>query len=391
MIDLVWCDGCNQLWTRLDLKADGDSLQCPECGRELPTYRMIIHECPRCHQKILYLPGCESRIVCECEQEKAEIPANKTPEMQETDGEPETASGEADNVPEHEEPDVTNIIWQSGSDEEVAFAPLRGKKIRYGDTLTLEDQQAACFSCGGRLFWAYGPALRKVGFDSREPEEIRLAYQYGENTGLPPMINTSIVIYDLRKRTGLTGESDMPVLLAGRMGFLPTFCFDLVIDNPRKLRPVVFEKEIPGLSDLKEHVIFQLTRKLAERVEDYAAEPETLPEARKAVQEHLEACLAAVVKENQPGSDWGLRTDGVKLTGCRFYLHLCPVCHQPVDSQAAECVNGHPIRWCPVCGEVQNDGICVNGHQFRFCRLCGREILLAGGKCPRHGSLGLDI
>lgn len=388
MIDLVWCDGCSRLWTRSSLKTETGILCCPACGRELPTHRMTIFECPRCYRKILYMPEYQGKIICECEQTEEEPSAASDVISLSKES---VLSDEAERISDPDEPAAENIHWQSSDDEEIAYAPPRGKNIRYKDTLTLEDHQAACFSCGGKLLWARGPAFLPVGYDSRDPDEILLAYQCGEETGLPPMINTSIIIFDLRKRSGLSGALLSPVSLAGKIGFLPAFRFDLVVQAPERLRSVSFENEVPRLSELKEHVIRQMTLDLAKRVECYISDADTGTGAEETVREHLEMCLSTTVQEDRPGSDWGLRADEVQLTGCTFFHHFCPVCHLPVPNEAAECDNGHPVRWCPACGEVQDQGICINGHQFRFCRLCGREVLTAGGKCPRHGSLGMTI
>ena len=275
------------------------------------------------------------------------------------------------------------IEWSPTRPGELCFLHPRGSELRYGDRLRVRENQMACFHCGGERFWLTGPAEELVGFDDRPAEEIRLAAQLGEQTGLPPMIDTKIIFYSLAPSSAISCAGGEPLRIDGRVAVWPSFTYTLTLTAPELLEPGT----APDPEKFCEIAGEALRKAFANRLETLAKEISSTRALEEAIRRQA-ADLTAGLREVTV-AEWGLTLSELKLESLRTHRCFCPKCGSPVELGAETCPNGHAQHWCSVCGEQILDGRCSEGHFFIFCRYCGKNVLAKNGCCPVHGGKGL--
>ena len=278
--------------------------------------------------------------------------------------------------------------WEPSSSGEIMAVHPLGQRIRRDDTISVQSEQAAAFSCGGQTFWLTGPAQRIIGYEWRSENELRLERQSGIPGDFPPLIDTSLVYFDLRTHPQIVIEPKNLRPFWRSIAVLPLFRLDIAVRNSEKLRKRFPTEESLALSDVIEWVGQKLQHALEQQLLVHLPEHVDEIEGASCLEQMIRNPSLKVGNTDTLADELGMTISNIQMISCVLHRDWCSVCGQAVKYPERVCPSGHCIRWCPECHSVvhNGNGRCGNGHSYVWCPYCRMNVL---ERCTiHHGATG---
>ncbi len=370
MSECLFCPSCSRSYLWKELRLSGTVPLCPSCGYRFDTQRLEAKECEACHTRILFDPA-GPQPVCVCRQEAdSAVPAPSAPDPAPQAAQP-APQANAQEVPEGQDAPCL-IEWACTDPLQLSYDHPRGRDIHFGDAVVVRENQAVCFTSGGKSFWLTRPDTYTLGHDDRSKEEILMARLYGENLGeLPPLLDTSVRFFDIGLHRLIPYVTEF-FLSRWRILVKIELKFDVQITSAKSLLTAEDSQDTSVIRSVLEEAVY---RKLNASLPPQAG----AQEAAAFLDSQGPALLEQVTAEN----------DGVSITNLHdVSLHtetsLCPVCHTPVHFPADACEKGHSVQWCPSCHTPVSGTTCANHHTLIYCAYCGGLVPGENGQCLIH-------
>ena len=289
--------------------------------------------------------------------------------------------------------DACAFHWEPAQGDDLIYVEPRGRELVYGDAVIVQRDQSVRFSAAGEEWWFREPGRYTVGYEQRTEGEILRANIAGESLdGLPMLVCTSIVFFDLKSHT----YRYTPLTYVGinqMVRMKPIFEVAIRIADEQRLLSAA-EKDKPVFQQVLNAVCAQMIRQIETilmeagvfdmyTIEAQVREQFANPDWTKEIFGEIKSQVIGreylgVAIEQLRILDWGIRSG------------FCPECGAEVGHFDLVCPNRHVLHRCPVCNELIYDGKCLtNGHPVLLCPECGAYVTpdKDTGACPVHGHI----
>ncbi len=391
--EYFWCSACCKAMEERELQQAGSTFYCPGCHAPIRRAMLLFTPCPDCGNMMRHAPG--AAFVCPCHAAPADAVLDMPAEQSVLPDEQAEAPAAMERVEDVDETprdcrEGRTIIWSPEDAQEFAYRHPDGEKLCFGDAVVLKEQQSMLFLAGGGRYWYTEAREYPLGFERRSEAEILRAAMAGyAEAGVPLLVDTHVLIFDMHKHADMALPMQQSVMLPCRMAVKLEMSCSVTLTDPAALMNHAFPSLVPEKGELMRRVA-DCMEAAAHQVlcARYGALTTT-----SALRTDLHASRAAIAQdiENlvQADDDFGLLIEDVTIVSAAAETDLCPDCAQRVRKGDAACANGHALTWCPSCASLVANGRCQQGHAVLWCPYCKAFRHAPEGVCPTHGRLGL--